>query len=287
MVPSAPVIRAGVAVARRAPGLLTALARLAGSLGWWVAPGRRRIILENVAHLAPGAAPGTQRAIARCVLPNLLTATAHLLRLPALGRAGVHTLLDVVGAHHLDEARALGRGVILVTGHLGPYELGAAWVAARGYPVSAMVEDLTPETGAALATYRTATGVQLISRNTGARQLYRCLKEGNLVALVADRVVGVGAPGVRVPYGDADREIPSGPAAFAVATGAPIVVGHIVRQAGRPSPFVLTFEAPIDPAGHSGESLTRVVGARLAAAATAHPDQWYVFQPAWLPRDAG
>lgn len=177
--------------------------------------------------------------------------------------------------------------MVVVTPHLGPYELGAALLAVMGFPVHGMVEDIDPDTNAALASYRRATGMQLLSRTTGLRQLYRLLKEGKIVLLVADRVIGEGSDGMLVPFGDAMRSVPIGPAAFAIATGTPIVVGHIVRgQPGSPR-YLLHVDPPIEPAGHSKETLTRLVAARFETLIRQHPDQWYVFQPDWHPRDPG
>ncbi len=267
------------------PRVLHALARFAGSLGWWLAPARRAIALENARHLMPGQTALQQRDAARRLLPNLFEAAVDLFRLPSMGATGVRDLVEVHGEDHLRAAFNLGRGVVIVTGHVGPYELGAVWMAAMGFPIYAMVEDLAPETGAALATYRTATGVKLVSRNTGARQLYRVLKEGNLVALVADRLVGTGAPGIPVPFGDAPRDIPTGPAAFAIAANAPVVVGSIVRRPGAGPRYRLTFEPPVEPAGYTTDTLVRRIGSQLASFAQSHPDEWYVFQPAWPARD--
>jgi lauroyl/myristoyl acyltransferase len=113
------------------------------------------------------------------------------------------------------------------------------------------------------------------------------LKEGQIVLLVADRVIGEGADGVEVPWGTGRRLVPSGPAAFALATGAPIVSGYIVRQpAGARTRYLLHLDAPIVATGISRDELTRDVAAHLAGAVCQHPDQWYVFQPDWQTRDA-
>ena len=104
--------------------------------------------------------------------------------------------------------------------------------------------------------------------------------------LVADRVVGEGSEGVVLPFGEGMRPIPTGPASFSLATGAPIIVGHIaLRGSGSPR-YVIRLEPPIspDPSGDGAADrlrLTRRVADRLAAAVREHPDQWYVFQPQW------
>jgi KDO2-lipid IV(A) lauroyltransferase len=280
MIPSALAIRLGMGVARWCPApILHATARGGGRLAHLLAGARRHAVQENMRRLVEDAS--RRPALARRVMPNLAEAAVDLWRLPSLPSSELETLVAPRGLDHVTQAHARGRGVILAGAHLGPYELAGAWLAAQGFPVHAMVETMTPETAEALAAYRTSTGMQLIDRTTGPRALLRVLKAGGIVALICDRMVGEGAPGMMVPFGHATREIPTGPAAFAVATGAPVVTGAVVRSAQPGARYDLEFDPPFDPADHDVPSLTRTIGARLSRQVMAHPDEWYVFQPAW------
>jgi len=264
-----------------------AAARRIGLLASLVAGDRRRVLTVSASYLAPQLSLPERKRMARRTFLNFFEAASDLFRLPSLRADEIQAMIAAEGMEHLHAARAMGRGVIVVTPHLGPYELGGAYVASLGLPVHAMVEDIDPETNAALASYRGAAGMGLISRSTGLRQMYRLLKEGQIVLLVADRVIGEGAEGIEVAWGSGRRPVPSGPAAFAIATGAPILSGYIVRQpAGSPRRYLLHLDAPIVATGKSRDDVTRDVAARLAGAVCQHPDQWYVFQPDWQPRDA-
>jgi KDO2-lipid IV(A) lauroyltransferase len=267
--------------------LWRAVARRIGLLASLFVGGRRRVLVVNAGYLAPQLALHERKRMARRTFINFFEAASDLFRLPSQDADEIQEMISAEGMEHLRAAQALGRGVIVVTPHLGPYELGGAYVASLGLPVHAMVEDIDPETNAALASYRGAAGMGLISRSTGLRQMYRLLKEGQIVLLVADRVIGEGAEGIEVAWGAGRRPIPSGPAAFALATGAPIVPGYIVRRpAGSPTRYLLHLDDPIVATGKSRDDVTRDVAARLADAVCQHPDQWYVFQPDWRPRDA-
>jgi KDO2-lipid IV(A) lauroyltransferase len=193
--------------------------------------------------------------------------------------------VDIQGLEHLDAARKLGRGVIVVTAHLGNYEIGAAALAAMGYPVHGVVEDVEPEILALLEKYRTATGMRTISRNRGARDAYRVLKSGEVLLLVADRVIGDVSDGVEVPFCDGRRAVPRGPAQLALAAKAPVIPGFAVRTPNGPRRYRITLEPPIMPEGTEPDAvltLTRTIADRLSAAVHAHPDQWFVFQPGWI-----
>lgn len=260
-------------------GVLRGAARLVGHVAWSMAPGRRHVIATNMEYLVADPTARAQRG--HRVLPNMLEAATDLWRLPSLDGPGLDRLVDARGLEHLDAAVAEGQGVILATAHLGPYELAGAWLAHRGYAVHAMVERMPEETGAALAAYRSSTGMQLLDRSSGPRGLLRVLKAGDVAALVCDRMVGAGAPGQVVPFGQGFREIPVGPASFAISTGARVVTGSIVRNPVGPGRYQLTLDPPVDPRAHTVATLTAHIGARLSAMAVAHADEWYVFQPAW------
>ncbi len=248
--------------------------------------------MENLAWLAPDLSARERRRAARRTFANLLAAAVDLWRLPTLRPGEFDALVGVEGREHLDAAVAMGLGVIVVTGHLGPYELAGAWLAHKGYPAHAMAEVLDAETNAALALYREATGMKLIPRSAGVRPLIRLLRDKQLIILVADRVVGDGAEGLQVPFGSGLRAIPTGPAALALATGAPIVVGHITTRHSSPPQYLVQIHPAIVVTGSGDgrrdrDALTRRVGEELSAAAQAYPDQWFVFQPHWIrPDDA-
>ncbi|MEO6446549.1 MAG: lysophospholipid acyltransferase family protein [Gemmatimonadaceae bacterium] len=292
MITSPPVIRTAIRLLRVVPvGALRVFMRSVGTMGYYAVPARRRTVQENVARLAPGASPAAQRAMARRTFANLFDASVDLFRLPTASKEELDRLVGIEGREHLDAALAMGCGVVAVTPHLGPYELGGAWLAMHGYPVHALTEDIDPDTNAALSLYREATGMKLISRTTGLRAVLKVLKQKEIVLLVADRVVGAGSEGVTVPFGEGRRAIPTGPAAFALATGAPIIVGHIARSPGRGTRYLIRLEPPIVPvatgdAAGDREGLARLVGERLALVVQQHPDQWFVFQPEWNRRDA-
>ena len=292
MIPAPRVVRLAVRLLRYVPvAPIRTAARGIGAIAFTVARGRRATLLENVRHLAPNESPTGHRRLARRTFMNLLDAAVDLFRLPSMRRDQLEALIAVRGREHLDAAMARGKGVVVATPHLGPYELGGAWLALLGYPVHAMVEDIDPETNAALALYREATGMKLISRSGGVRSVLRLLRDRQAVLLVADRVVGGGSDGVRVAFGDGDRFVPTGPATLALATGAPIVVGHIARNPGGATRYLVQLEPPIIPeatgdADRDREGLTIRVAEALSAAVCAHPDQWYVFQPHWIRRGA-
>lgn len=259
--------------------------RAAARVAYTWLPSRRAILLDNLSRTAPDASRETRTRLVRNTFGYIADCQVDLYRLVGRPPNEVPAMIDGRGVENLEAARRLGRGVIIVTAHLGNYELGAAWLGALGYPVHGMVEDVEPEMLTLLERYRTATGMRTISRNRGARDAYRVLKSGEVLLLVADRVIGDTSDALEVPFCQGRRAVPRGPAVLSLATGAPIVIGIAVRTPDGPRRYRIVLEPPIMPDGtepDAASTLTRRVTDRLAAAVREYPDQWFVFQPGWI-----
>ena len=223
--------------------------------------------------------------MARRTFRNLAVAAVDQFRLPNISIAEVRELFEIRGLEHIDSALARGKGIVVATAHLGPYELAAACLAANGYTVHGMVENLEPELLEALATYRSATGVRLVNIKDGLRAAYRVLGDGHILCLVSDRVIGDTRGVLEVPFAGGRRLVPTGPAVFAQATGAALITAFAYRNPQGKRRYVMEFNPPLfaesrDPADR--DRLMNAVVERISAAVRRTPDQWFVFQPNWI-----
>jgi KDO2-lipid IV(A) lauroyltransferase len=174
--------------------------------------------------------------------------------------------------------------LVLVTPHLGNWDLAGVFLGARGYPISAVVEPIPRGWTRTFNRYRNATAMQTIPIPE-RRAIARALKDRRLLALVADRdFTGRGLP---CPSFDAVRCFPKGPAAYALKFGTPVVLGYFVFQnrPGRP-PYYACVEPPIEfsPSGDTTadiDRLTRLIADSLNRLIARFPDQWPVFRAAW------
>lgn len=280
------LLSAAMSLARITPApIARGVARVAGNVAFAALGARRAILLDNLRYTAPDASPAERQRLARNTFRHIAECQVDLYRIPASSPNELREMVEVRGFEHVEAALQLGRGVIIVTGHLGNYELGGAWLATYGHPVHAMVEDVDPAMLALLEKYRTATGMHTLSRNRGARDAYRVLRSGGILLLVADRVIGDSSDGIELPFCNGRRAIPRGPALLGLATGAPIVVGYAVRSIDGPRRYRIVLDPPLIPDGTDPDAalaLTRKVTERLAASVREFPDQWFVFQPAWI-----
>jgi KDO2-lipid IV(A) lauroyltransferase len=286
LIPSAPVIRAAIKLLRVMPvSLARALAAGAGTIAWGLQKDRRETLLKNLSYTAPDRSPAQRRRLARRTFRNLAVTAVDQFRLPSIERGELRALFEIRGWEHVESSQARGKGTIIVTAHLGPYELASACVASQGYKIHGMVEDLDPSLLEALTAYRAATGMQIVNMKHGLRAAYRVLGQNELLALVADRAIGDARGAVEVPFAGGVRPMPTGPAVFAQATGAAIVTAFAsFNPAGTPR-YLMEFDPPLYAEGRDEADRMRLMARiveRMEAAIRRNPDQWFVFQPNWI-----
>jgi Kdo2-lipid IVA lauroyltransferase/acyltransferase len=203
-------------------------------------------------------------------------------RLPDLVRAGAgEVVAEVRGLEHLENANAEGRGVILLTGHFGNFELLGAWLGRR-HPVDFVVKPLSnPRVEAMAQALRDAAGVGSIRLGMSMRGVMRALREGRWVAMLADQ--DARRHGVFVPFMGRAASTPTGPARLSIATGAPIIMGFVSRRTDRR--LELDIDPPLsseDPrAPDAVERLTARHTARLEAWVRRYPQQWFWLHRRW------
>jgi KDO2-lipid IV(A) lauroyltransferase len=245
---------------------------------------RRDVVEEQIAAAFPEFTPERVRAVAEASYASLGRTTVEAALMPRLGTAGVLRLFTRVdGWDVFEAARAEGRGVIVVTGHLGNWELGGSYVAARGIPIDGVArQQENPLFDTFLTGTRERLGMRVVWDGEAVRRTPRALKEGRVVALVVDQ----GAAGLAstwVPFFGRPAKTPRGPAVFALRLGAPLVFGASIRQPdGR---FVLGFErVPVAPTGDRERDVDAIVAAYTATLerwVRRYPEQYFWQHRRW------
>ncbi|NLS78761.1 MAG: lysophospholipid acyltransferase family protein [Chloroflexi bacterium] len=245
-------------------------------------------VWDNVAHvLGPDAPRERRRAVAegiyRCQGRNYF----DVFRLPALSDARIMELVTVRGLEHLDAALALGRGVIIVSAHLGSVETPAHALAARGYPILAVMEHLKPESlYRYMAELRGRRGIEVVPADGLLRSIFRALKANRIVGLVADR--DTTESGVVAEFFGAPAWLPDGYAQLAARTGATLVPCFALRRPD--DSYEVRVEPPVAPAPEPGPAVSYYMGQVLRVVEryiSLYPEQWVMFQPVWKLGEVG
>lgn len=264
--------------------------RWAGKLGRWAyfILGRERERTFAHLRLALGGELSEReiRRIALRAFQNLAMTGLELLRMDGPGGQRILEMIEVKGWEHVQEARERGKGGIFVTGHMGNWELCAAYVAFRGLPMNVVARRIYVEAlDRELVSMRTRMGVRTLYRDRSMRIPLRCLKRNEFLGILPDQDVRrVG--GMFVEFFGKPAYTPVGPALLALASGAPLLLARDIRQQGK---HLITVDPPIYPNLDSprDEEVRRLVCLythRLEQFVREHPDQWAWMHRRWRTR---
>ncbi|MBF0330631.1 MAG: lysophospholipid acyltransferase family protein [Candidatus Omnitrophica bacterium] len=159
-------------------------------------------------------------------------------------RKFVDERVTFVGLDNLDQALAAGKGGIILTAHIGNWEMGAAVLDKLGHPVTAIaLPHKNPKVNILFNKQREAHGVHVVPTTSAVRRCMEALRKGRLVAVLGDR--DFGSFGMRMDFLGRETLIPKGAAFFACRTGAPIIPSFLTPDGcGR---YTMVFGAPIFP----------------------------------------
>lgn len=268
-----------------------------GLLFFWAGRKRRELAISNV-QMALGVDRESAQSIARRSAQNWGMTTCELLHLPGASPQQVRDYVAIEGLEHLQSALSGGRGAILLTAHLGNWELLAARLApllAPQHATSAIVRPLSNATlQEKLSSIRRDMGVSLISKHGAGRPALQALRRGEALIILPDRHAG--AEGVLLPLLGRETRFEGAPARLAMMSGAPIVPLCAVRrepwlngEGGLLLRIFPSFGVPDAPRAQREAAVTngtRQVIAALEMMVRAHPEQWSWMLRRWRADDA-
>jgi len=266
-----------------------ALAVLVARFAFLFARKARASLEQNLEMVMPQLSPSELRRVTWHNFRNHSKAYADLMRLPVARVEDLRALLHAEGVEHLEVARARGRGVLVISAHMGSWEVAAAIWSATVAPVSLFAEELEPEE--LFEWYRCTRarlGISVLPiTRTGLRQVLQALDNEEMVVTAIDRdVLGTG---IMIVFFGRPARIPDGPAAIALRRGTPLLPVAVYRLPDD------TFQAvgypPIfaEPTGDRPLDVRRVTGQlvrRLEEMIRDHPEQWHVPHRIWPERSA-
>lgn len=180
----------------------------------------------------------------------------------------------------LDDLLAHGKGVIILSAHLGNWELGAAALAARGYKLNTVVLwQPDPKLNELYQRQRVARGMNPIPMGRAARGCLAALRRNEIVALAGDRDF----TGSRetVEFFGRPARLPDGPAKLALATSAPLAPVFLIRRPD--DTFAFVVEEPIwaDKSRDTVADVVRRMALVLERVISQYSEQWFLFHNLW------
>jgi KDO2-lipid IV(A) lauroyltransferase len=247
---------------------------------------RARAALQ--AREALGISDEEAKRLVRCLFRHLGLLMAEMALAPRL-RSELDRYVEFPqkDQERLQDALAVGKGVIGVTAHLGHWELLAQRVAHAQIRIVTMARrNRTYGVGPWLVTWRQQGGVETIDRGdrAGGVRILRSLKQGALLAALIDQDTRV--PSVFVPFFGKLASTPSGPARIALRAGTPVIAGFIKRtETGH---RVSIERIPTDDLAGDEDARVIALTARMTEsverAVRERPEEWVWFHQRWRTR---
>ena len=227
-------------------------------------------MLAKLAYLKNGKRVGRLRTNYRAVRPNASYAEIEVMVKAGLRSAmrywcdtfrisdwdsnRISSTVKTVNENYLFDPIKSGRGVIIALPHAGNWDHAGAYFCARGALVNTVAEHLKPERlFRRFLSHRAEMGMTVLDLNAGVLgQLEEMLRQGKLVALVADR--DLSRSGLDVTFFAKKARMPAGPALLAYKTKADLVTAYVSYQ---PDGISVHFSPPIS-VNYVGEQIAEI-----------------------------
>ncbi len=204
----------------------SAAAGLSG-LAWHLLKKERKKTLFNLALIFPDR--NDHELIGKKVFHQMALSAVDAVTLFRITDDQLNDLVTVEGLEHFDAAYKQGKGLVVVTGHIGCWEFIPAWFSRQGYKVSVIGKRVyDPRLDRLLVRLRSGQGVNIIDRDSGAKDALRDLRNGHAVGILIDQDTRVAS--IDVEFFGHTASTPMGAAALAEKTGAPVIPLAIFRQ---------------------------------------------------------
>ena len=187
----------------------------------------------------------------------------------------------VENRHIIDEASQQGKGVLIITGHFGLWEILGSWLGKNGYPVWGIIQRQGNKgADVFVKELRESYGMKHLYRKSSLDKMYALLKENNMLILASDQ--DAKKRGVFVNFFDQPSSTPKGSAIFHMQSGAPMVFS--VAHKEKDGTVVISFSKIELNGSASIETITQTYTTMLEEKVREYPDHYFWFHRKWKTR---
>jgi KDO2-lipid IV(A) lauroyltransferase len=262
-----------------------------GRLVYWGLGRLRRTGQRNLQLAFPEMPVAERERILQGVYRSLGWQLAEFCRMERYTAANTTGLIRYAGLKNFLEAEARGKGVLILTGHLGAWELSSFYHSLIGHPMGMVIRRL--DNGFLdrfVNRIRCMHGNKVLHKDDFARGLITAMRAGESVGILMDTNMTPPA-GVFVDFFGTSACTASGLARVALKTGAAVVPGFLLWEASERQ-YVLHFGPRID-LPDSGDAEADIVALTQASTTVIenwvrrYPEQWLWIHRRWKTRPAG
>jgi KDO2-lipid IV(A) lauroyltransferase len=254
-------------------------------------PKLRKTAETNLRIAFPDWSDAQRKALIRAMLRNLGWMAAEFASFPRYTKENIGQFVVLDGHENFLEAQRRGKGVLILTGHIGAWELSSFAHALYGFPLHYMARPIENTRIDALVNgYRCRAGNQPIFKNESARAMLKILKDAGTIGILADQNT-MPEEAVFVDFFGKAASTTTGIARVALHTDAAVVPGYVIWDE-RLQKYRLRFEPPVEliRTGNLERDIlenTRRFAKVLEEIIRKYPDQWVWVHGRWNTRPQG
>lgn len=262
-----------------------------GAFAFRVVPRLRRVGMRNLELAFPSASPEERTHILRNLYRNLGWQLAEFCKMPSYTRLNTKGKMRYEGLERYLAAKEKGKGVLILTGHLGAWELSSFYHSLMGYPMSMVIRRLdNAKVDRLVNGIRCLHGNQVLHKDDFARALLSAMRRGESVGILMDTNM-TPPQGVFVDFFGMQACTASGLARVALKTGAAVLPGFMLWEPSEKK-YVLHFGEEIPVVSTDDDQtdilqLTQRLTTELETWIRRYPDQWLWVHRRWKTRPAG
>ena len=255
---------------------------------WYALDCRRRTLaVNNIASASDYPWSRRPRSVARASFLHMAQNMVEFARMADMTPRKIMERVQLVGIQHLDEPLSRGKGVLLLTAHLGNWEfVGAIYVARLG-PLAVVARSLkNPLVDDLINRLRASSGMKVIPHRNSSRAIIKALGKGETVAVLLDHS-SLRREAVFVDFFGRPAATNYGLALLARKTGVPVVPAYSVRITPRLHRAYVMPEIPVNPSNEEAADIEEITGrfnAAIEEMVAAHPEQWLWVHDRWKRR---
>src|ERR1700744_1728084 len=262
-----------------------ALGAMVGRLALLLTPRLRRTGDLNLRLAFPEKTAAERSQILRKLYRNLGWLLAEFCQMPRYTPEQAQRFIRYEGLENYLAARDQGKGVLILTGHLGAWELSSFYHSLMGYPMSIVIRRLdNPLVDNLVNRIRCLHGNQVLHKDDFARGLLASMRRGETVGILMDTNM-TPPQGAFVDFFGHPACTGSGLARVARKTGATVLPGFLLWEEAS-SQYVLRFGEPLTPSC-SEDADTALFTKVIEDYIRQYPDQWLWVHRRWKTRPEG
>ena len=228
-----------------------------------------------------------KRSIARRGFITFGRAGLEAMRIKRHFHTQMYENIEVIGREHLEAAYAKGKGIIAFTGHVGNFELLAAWVAQTGHNTAVIGRELyEPRLDEMLVSNRTGMGLVNIKTDDSPRKILHLLRDGFVIGFLID-TDSFRVAGELTPFFGRPAKTPIGPTQLGLIANSAFLPFFCLSLPEGKYKLIIGEELVIEDYTRSRENvygITCRMTAEIEKLIRAYPEQWIWVHNRWHTR---